>query len=361
MRADHPTTASDPAATDLSRLRVRDRVLGSVPRTFLRVLADHLHACGQAPEPLMGEAWAAAHDDHLAPYPAEAYCALLLRAAEQLQDPLLGLHLGQSVRLSHLGAIGYVMQTCETLGAALLRIQRYHRLLNDINPIDHRIDGDRFELRWGVSHGKPGALFDESGITFLVEIGRRLCDGVYPVEAVDFVNPPPRDAAPFTRYFGCPVRWGQPMTRLVIPLAMLQQPLPKADPLLLQLMEAQVDRQMSALPCEADGELGARTVQVVIHLAREGMPELEDVAQALRLSPRVYYRRLAEAGLNFRELRKAALRQLAEAHLRDGKLPIAEIGALLGYTETSAFSRAFKQWTGVSPLQWRQQCSPQEG
>lgn len=345
----------------MGRLFVRDRVLGSVPRTFLRVLADHLQAREQVPQALMGEAWEAAHDEHLAPYPAEAYCALLQRAAEHLQDPLLGLHLGQSVRLPHLGALGYVMQTCENLGAVLLRIQRYHRLLNDINPISHHIDGERFELRWGVSHGRPGALFDESGITFLVEIGRRLCDGVYPVEAVDFVNPPPADPAPFVRYFGCPVRWGQPVTRLVIPLSMLQQPLPKADPLLLQLMEAQVDRQMSSLidGHGAEAELGARTAQVVIHLARGGMPELKQVAQALRLSPRVYYRRLAEAGLNFRALRQAALQQLAEAHLREGKLPIAEISALLGYTETSAFSRAFRQWTGVSPLQWRQQCAAQ--
>lgn len=341
----------------MARLYVRDRVLGTVPRTFLHVLADHLQSQGHAADDTLAQALAASREDHLAPFSAEAYCQLLLRAAERLQDPLLGLHLGQSVRLSHLGAMGYVLQTCENLGGVLMRIQRYHRLLHDINPIEHRIDGGHFELRWGVAHGKPGALFDEAGIAALVQIGRQLFERVDTVAAVDFVNPPPRDARPFNDYFGCHVRWGQPVTRLVIPLALLQTPLPKADPMLLRLMEAQVDQQLSSRTADEGDGLKQRTMQVVIHLARHGLPELEQVAEALRLSPRVYYRRLAEAGLNFRDLRKDALRQIAEAHLTEGRLPIAEIGALLGYTETSAFSRAFKQWTGMSPLQWRQQAA----
>jgi AraC-like DNA-binding protein len=67
----------------------------------------------------------------------------------------------------------------------------------------------------------------------------------------------------------------------------------------------------------------------------------------------VFYRRLAAQGLNFRELRESALRQLAEMHLRDERLTLAEVGALLGYSEQSAFSRAFRRWAGVSPQHWR--------
>jgi len=75
----------------------------------------------------------------------------------------------------------------------------------------------------------------------------------------------------------------------------------------------------------------------------------------MRMTPRVLYRRLAAQGLNFRELRESALQQLAEQHLRDGRLSLADVALLLGYSEQSAFTRAFKRWTGHTPTQWREE------
>jgi AraC-like DNA-binding protein len=341
---------------EFRRLHERDAIQGMVPQTFLRLLAEHLQRHGVEPASLMPrEALQAGvqpnQGQHLGRFPAEAYCQLLLRAAERLNDPLLGLHLGQSIQTTHLGALGYVLQACENLGAALLRIQRYHRLLHDINPIQHHIEGDAMVLQWGVARGKPGALFDETGISAIVQFARALCGQRLPVLAVDFVNPPPLQAQPFIDHFGCPVRWGQNATRLVIPLESLQMPLPQPDPVLLGLMEAQVDVALSHLPDA--GDLLDLTRRVVRQMAPLGMPELEQVAAELRLPPRVFYRRLAERGQQFRQLREQALRELAEAHLADPRLSLADVSELLGYTEQSAFSRAFKRWSGVSPLAWR--------
>ena len=337
---------------EFQRLQVRDTVQGMVPLTFLRLLAEHLSSQGVAPASLMPPEALQPGPHPLGRYPAEAYCQLLWRAAVRLGDPLLGLHLGQAIRPAHLGALAYVLQACENLGSALLRIQRYHRLLHDINPIQHHTEGDAMVLQWGVARGKPGALFDEAGITAIVQFARGLCGQALPVRAVDFVNPAPRHTQAFVDHFGCPVRWAQPFTRLVIPMASLQMPLLQPDPVLLGLMEAQVDVALSHLP-EA-GDLLDLTRQVVRQMAPAGMPELEQVAAELRLTPRVFYRRLAERGLQFRQLRDDALCELAEQHLRDPRLSLAEVSALLGYTEQSAFSRAFKRWRGQTPLAWRQ-------
>jgi AraC-like DNA-binding protein len=330
-----------------------------VPMTFVRVLAEYLQSQGVAPREVIPRKLRLDDAQHFGRLPAEDYCQLLIKSAERLQDPLLGLHLGQVIRPTHLGALGYVLLACENLGAALMRIQRYHRLVHDLNPIEPVVIGDTLELRWGVSRGKPGALFDEAGVTGIVQFGRDLCgQGIeqLPLRAVDFVNPPPPDVRPYTACFGCPVRFGQSTTRLVIPVSSLAAPLRQPDPTLLKLMEEQVDAAMAQLP-EA-GDLAEMTRRVIAHMAPHGMPELEQVAQALQLTPRIYYRRLAEQGLNFRELREAALQQVAELHLRDARLTLSEVGSLLGYSEQSAFSRAFKRWTGVSPLQWRQAHSP---
>lgn len=335
------------------RLYERDAVQGMVPLTLVRVLRDHLRSQGVPPHEVLPPRLKLDDADTLARFPAEAYCRLLIKAAERLHDPLLGLHLGQTIQPAHLGALGYVLLACENLGASLMRIQRYHRLVHDLNPVRHRFVDGNLELQWGISQGKPGALFDESGITGIVQFGRDVSGHPQlPLALVDFVNPPPSDVRPYRDYFGCPVRFGQPITRLAIPMGSLLAPLRQPDPTLLKLMEEQVDAAMAQLPDA--GDLGEMTRRVVAHLAPRGTPELEQVAQELRLSPRVFYRRLAEQGLNFRTLRETALHQVAEMHLRDPRLTLAEVGALVGYSEQSAFSRAFKRWAGVSPLQWRQ-------
>lgn len=343
---------SPPAAPPLpARLYERDVVQGMVPLSLVRVLGLHLAACGVAAGEVLPAHWLQAGTPLFGRLPAEDYCQLLARAAERLHDPLLGLHLGQSLQPAHLGALGYVLSACDNLGAALMRIQRYHRLVHDINPIEHVITGDQLELRWGVSRGKPGALFDEAGVASIVQFGRSLCGQALALTAVDFVNPAPADTGPYTRYFGCPVRFGQPATRLVMPLASLATPLRQADPTLRRLMEEQVDKAMAQLP-EA-GDLADMVQRIIGHLAPHGIPELDQVAHELRLSPRVLYRRLAEQALNFRDLREAALRRVAELHLNDPRLTLAEVGMLVGYSEQSAFSRAFKRWAGMSPLRWR--------
>ena len=346
-----PPSTSSPALP--SRLYERDAVQGMVPLTLVKVLNQYLHSHGVAQHEVLPATLDLQDANPLARFSAEAYCQLLIKAAERLQDPLLGLHLGQAIQPSHLGALGYVLLACENLGAAWLRIQRYHRLVHDINPVQHRFEGGNLELQWGIAHGKPGALFDESGITGIVQFGRDLCGQKLPLAGVDFVNPPPTDLQPYRDYFDCPLRFNQPMTRLAFPLGSLMAPLRQPDPTLLKLMEEQVDVALAQLPNA--GDLAEMTRRVVAHLAPRGSPELEQVAHELRLSPRVFYRRLAEQGLNFRALREAALQQVAELHLRDPRLTLAEVGALLGYSEQSAFSRAFKRWSGVSPLQWRHQ------
>lgn len=335
-----------------ARLYERDVVHGLVPVSLVQGLASYLTAQGVVPSEVLPDHLLRDDDRGLGRFPAEDYCQWLIRAAERLGDPLLGLHLGQALQLAQLGALGYVLAACDNLGAALLRIQRYHRLVHDLNPLEHVVVDGQLELRWGISRGRPGALFDEAGIASIVQVGRSLCGCSLALTAVDFVNPAPADPSPYTRYFGCPVRFGQPLTRLVMPLASLGAPLQQADPLLRRLMEAQVDTAMSQLP--ETGDLPAMAQRVIGHLAPQGIPSLEQVAGELRLSPRVFYRRLAEQGVSFRDLREAALQRLAERHLSNPGLTLADVGLLTGYAEQSAFSRAFKRWAGITPQAWRQ-------
>ena len=319
---------------------------------WLRTLALYLQQHGLDTAAVMPDLVAALGKPADARYPAETYCQLLMRAAEALDDPLFGLRLGQSVNPADLGALGYLLMSCANLGEALMHLQRYHRLINDVTPLMHKINGDQMELRWGIAHGRMGALYDESGMAAFVGISRHLSGLYLSPLAVAFVNPPPGDTAPYTGYFGCPVYWEQPETAITISIKSLQLPLVRPDQKLLRLMENQADGALAALTaCEAD--LGGAVHQVVTNLARHGVPELPQVAAELKLSPRALYHRLAAQGLTFRALRNDAMRQLAEALLARQDLSLADISHQLGYTKTSAFVRAFKGWTGRPPMDWQ--------
>ncbi|MBP8191426.1 MAG: AraC family transcriptional regulator [Aquabacterium sp.] len=336
----------------LQRIQDRHAVHGVVPHTLVQALCSYLRQKRMDPSPLMPKGLQETATHALERVPAEAFCQFQIQAAQALQDPLLGLHLGQTIQPSHLGALGYALLACDNLGAALMRIQRYHRLMHDINPITYHHTSTHVELRWGMAMGRPGALFDETGVTAIVQFAQELCGRPLPIDELDFVNPPPKDSAPYDAFFRCKVRFGQTLTRLSLRLDCLQWPLRQHDPHLLKLMDEQVQASLDALP--SSGDLVEQTRRALRYLAPQGVPELDRVASELRLSPRVLYRRLAAQGHQFRDLREQTLEHTAKSHLQEGRLPMSDIALLLGYSEQSAFTRAFKRWTGQSPVQWRQ-------
>src|SRR5262249_51637173 len=132
----------------------------------------------------------------------------------------------------------------------------------------------------------------------------------------------------------------------------LEIPLLRADAALQAILEAQVMAVIEKLP---RGE--ATTDAVRRYLAGglgDGQPTLEQIAPRLHMSPRTLHRRLEEEGTSFRQVLSEVRRELAARHLSEGRLAIGEIAFLLGFSEPSAFHRAFKRWTGHAPLAWRE-------
>lgn len=344
--------------TNSTPTAVRDQdspVEGNISTAYLAVLTDYLRPYGLDLATLPGGSALLQAAQGAIVMPVQAWRELLRQVAQQLGQPDLGLRLGRSARLAHLGLLGYVLQSCGTLGAALERIQRYERLVNDINRLNWSLDqsagGDAVVLRWGMERGRPGALVDECAIATLLQVTRQI-SGLHdaPV-AVDFVNPAPADITPYAEFFGITPRFGQHETRISFPAALLQLPLQHPDPHLLGLLEKQVDELLHQLPAEAD--IVQQVRRQVGQRLRQQRVTLSGIAGDLHVSERTLHRRLQESGTNFREIWESTRQHLAEEYLRDHRLTLTEVAGLLGFSEQSAFTRSFRRWTGQGPKAWR--------
>lgn len=265
----------------------------------------------------------------------------------------LGLRIAEGIGARHFGALGYAALACSNLAEALQRMERYHASVYDANPARVEVRPDGVVVEWGVERGRPGALVDETAIASLVQLARDMTGHYWPMRKVSFVNPPPADVQPYRDFFGCEVTFNAPTTRLEFDTACLALPMRKADPALAQLLDQQAEqvlRQVSQVPAIVDA--WRRTL---VPLIREGKTSLAALAEAHHTSPRTLQRRLSEQGMSFQQLLDDTRRHLAEAHLKDARLDLAEIALLLGYSEQSAFTRAFRAWTGLPPAQWRKQ------
>lgn len=316
---------------------------GMVPGSYVHLLSEYLHRQGVHPRLVLGAERVSVAEQ----IPVTLWRQWLASAAEQLNDPLLGLHLGQSVTAAHFGVMGYVLLSCPNLGAALTRMAEYERLLYDVNPMQQRLEGEEVVLEWGVARGRPGALVDECAIAMLAQFTRNILREPAKLNGICFVNETPANPQAYRDWFDCPVEFAASVTQLRFPATLLAAPLRQPDASLLAILAQQADTLLAALPKDHSFTTEAR--RAIARLAAEGQLSLQAVASSLHTSSRSLHRRLAESGTNFHRLRDDTLRCLADGYLRDPQLQLAEVAQLLGYSEQSAFNRAYRRWRAATP------------
>ncbi|MDH4608276.1 AraC family transcriptional regulator [Pseudomonas sp. BN102] len=280
------------------------------------------------------------------------YCQVLEEAARQSGCDNFGLRYGQQFQPQALGLLGYVGLCSETLEEALKNFAAafpYHQHSTLIRLVDC---GECYRFDYLVRHG---AILDrrqdaELTMGMALNLLRHVLGRDWAPRAVTFEHARPEGWQEHVKAFGAQVQFERTCNSLLVPKRDLQgQLMPERDPTLLFLVQDVIRRlgEQSVRPSLVE-EAGT---QIRLALA-EGEPSLELIAERLELTAAGLQRRLREEGLSFSQLVEQTRRELALHYLRQRR-PISELAALLGYSETSAFSRAFRRWFGVSPRQWR--------
>lgn len=281
------------------------------------------------------------------------YCDVLEEAARQSGCDNFGLRYGQQFQPRDLGLLGYVGLFSDTLEEALKNFAGafpYHQHSTLIRLVDC---GECYRFDYQVRHG---AILDrrqdaELTLGMALNLLRHVLGPQWAPRAVAFEHERPEEWHEHGDAFGAPVQFGRPCNFMLVPKGDVQgKPMPERDPNLLFLFQDVIHRLGAG--ANAPSLLEELGTQVRLALS-EGEPCLERIAERLEMTPAGLRRRLREQGLCFSQVVERTRRELALHYLRRRQRPISELAPLLGYSETSAFSRAFRRWFGVSPRQWR--------
>lgn len=274
-------------------------------------------------------------------------------AAQALGRPHIGLMTGQYLRVMDLNALGATFLSSANLRDAAHRLIRYEQVLNTQLSFHVEEQDDLFHLVSELKgSNESGVAVNEDGrhAALMNLIGRALDKDTAPVE-VGFTYPEPRDLADHYSVFRCKLSFEEPAPRLTFRAADAHKPFTGANREFAQRTDVFLDEMLSELNAD---DLVGRVKKVIIDALPSGAPTEEDVARYVFVSSRTLQRRLAEQGTNFRKLLLEVRRELAERYISDKNMPLAEISYMLGFADSSSFSRAFKRWTGDPPAVFRQ-------
>ena len=264
-----------------------------------------------------------------------------------------GLRFGQILTVDDYGTLGLSWKTCWTARDILARTERYMLLITNLGTI--RVEDaatlTKLLLYRNPSH-KGLAISNETTFVMFCKIIRDVTGSDLHPRGIFFSHDPPLDMAPYESYFQCPVHFHHPENAMHFSSADLQKPTTKADKSLQHFLVERMEEESKGIPIQANKLMG--DIQELIKEALpSGIPSVIDVARHLGMSSRTLKRRLADNDLTFRDLVQQTQADISRHLLKTSNRTIGEIAFQTGYSEQSAFNRAFKRWTGQTPISYR--------
>ncbi|KMO41167.1 transcriptional regulator [Methylobacterium tarhaniae] len=275
-------------------------------------------------------------------------------AASQTQCAHFGLLVGQRTTLASLGLLGSLLRHSETIGDALCALETHYDLLNRGALIAVTSEDAVATLRYSPydpeAEGIP--LHCERAIAALTNVLRSLCGPNWSPDEVLLPRLEPPDTGPYRRFFRCSVRFEQEIAALVFPTRVLRHPIAGAKPFIRNA----VQRRIRQLEADVPSDMSGAVRRQVRSIMTENRVQKDLIAQSLAIGHRTLSRRLKAEGTTFRAVASQTRLVMAKHLLSDTNLSLAEISAVLEFSEPAAFTHAFKRWTGITPSAWRREC-----
>jgi AraC-like DNA-binding protein len=262
-----------------------------------------------------------------------------------------GLLVGKHSGLHQLGLVGLLVKYSPDVGTALRSLVRYFHLRARGAVVTVTLEGDAAALGYEFYHRQSEASDQivDGALAFEFNIMRTLCGATWkPIEAC-FAHREPADVGPFRRFFECPLSFDAGRNALVFEASWLNRHMPTDDPTLRALLLGQID----ALEATHGIDLTAQVRSVLRTALLTRHASAEQIAALFSVHPRTLARQLQACGTRFQALVDEVRFEIARQLLEQSAMDVRDVAAALNYADASAFTRAFRRWSGWTPAQWR--------
>ncbi|MEO1653182.1 MAG: AraC family transcriptional regulator ligand-binding domain-containing protein [Bacteroidota bacterium] len=278
-------------------------------------------------------------------------------ATHELIDAALGpgfsVRVGQEMKMDDYGVLGLSWKTCSKVGEIFERYERYFKLLSNTYVIKVEREGEIAKIILHRDAYRRGLeLSNESTLSATVVVLKAMAGTDIGPREVSFQHAPPSDLKDYEAAFQCPILFHQEQNYIAYQSADLDMRTAKADASINAYLLERVDEETKGIEISAL-KIADDVTQLIRDALPSGIPSIAQLGEHLGMSARTLTRRLSEKGLTFRELIRSTQENIATELLKDRQRSIGEIAFLTGFSEQSAFNRAFKRWTGHSPLEFR--------
>jgi AraC-like DNA-binding protein len=316
-------------------------------------IAPTLRDFGVDPDPLIREVGLdpCLFDDGANVIPHAALGRLLTLSVARTHCPHFGLLVGRRATILSLGLVGRLMQQSETVGDAMRALVSNLSIQNRGAVPSLTIRGDTALFTFSVYQPKAESAdqISDGSLAVAVNALRALCGADWNPTEVLLPRASPVDQEPYRRHFRAPVRFNQESAIIVFPIRDLDIRIAEADPMMRALLEERIQQMKGSQGSEFSDDIRRllRTRLTSNHCSAE------DIADLLAMNRRTLSRRLKGNGMGYRAIANEIRFEIARQLLTDTQVPLGQIAAALGYSEASAFTRAFRRWSGRTPTAWR--------
>ena len=289
------------------------------------------------------------HPDNLIPF--REGTRLMGLCADRTGCPHFGLLLGDATPLEAFGIVGELMKSAADVRCALQLMCRFMPLTDGGGLLT--LSETRQSAHFSYTIYEPGVeraeVLGDNVVAASCNVLRALCGRKWRPQEIQLSRSPPTDVQAYTRIFKAPVRFDVEQSAVVFERAWLDAPLATADPALSRILEAKA----RALEASETGDLVAQVRRVVRRQLLAGTCSMQSVAAELGMHRRTLDRQLQRFGASFKALSDEIRYEVSRQLLADTAMPVIAIAQSLHYADPSAFTHAFRRWSGTTPTHWR--------
>lgn len=284
--------------------------------------------------------------------PADVYLELMHNCEALTGDEAFGLYCAEALQPQVLHGLGLGWLASDTVYDGLRRLARFARLVASISDLhlEEQDDLVHLHLRRTVELDNFAYPGRDYGIGMVARMCRlNLGQYLTPV-SIEMERPTPQNPALWESMLGTRVKFEKDRTCMTWSRSDIEHEVVTGDPALARVNDEQAEALIQSY---TNNSLARQVVDKIIQRLPDGPPGQDIIASDLAVSNRTLQRKLKDEGVNFSELLQDCRMQLAKKYLRQGHKSVVETAYTLGFAEPSAFSRAFKRWTGRTPAEYR--------